>query len=1042
MAPGNRLSREEKGKDIATSPSPARDADGSPLEDFDIIHRDALRDTENMSLSQRLLVADAHRQFREEAEENVVNEDREASGSEAPSLVVRPRRRAHRRGRIDQSDRLPAPRSVPFDEVDCRPVIYHPGGIFEELPSLPPEALRDPRVQSWGNVFGSCSSHETVKRLLRECGGAGVTFIIPSAEQRPWSPPVGYQCVYESYFKDQTKLWFPIPRLITSYAFRRDIAISQLLNGSLRIAVMLMVMAAEMDVSMSVRVFEELTFTKAEPNGIFSVKMRASYNVLTGHPNKTQDWQRAYFFVKSDEHAFEEPPGDDYRVLWNQQLVRHPNTIAYPEKFFETAQLIATHSHLRWPDLSREWIRRQQARIARVDWESRLPCVLGPRRSRLSLFTRKQQKLLNQARKMEGVPDLSALLKGKLQMLSTTPSSAGASEARPVPVDGDANSEPPAQSSPKKKTNKVNKAKAKDGSVPLEVAPSSANVTEAAAKKKKKKGSKKRSREEASVEARETSAAARDDDAEKDDPAGSTRGSPEERPKKKSKKKAAEDDGTSAPEIPSRSGETATEVGDGSRGESPSSKGAPSSSARETGAGSGGSLPRKTGGGVRFPDRVEFLYDEATPLVLNPLRCAELTRQIRGGTKELPPVEDLYFKKEYIDAAMAGRRSDGSVNYLVEKYDSTLKQTMVQLGASDKLARTRLSVIERLRAENKKAGDKAAKEKEVLRVKFEELEDKLKSDRLAKKDALREKTRLERLVASLEKEKAELEEERDAVVGTLVKERQRLRDSRVQEVTRERIKVQTAMADKSTRCIGKVKGYLDRVMAREKAKNLYGQASGTKKCLEMIRDSGVAIPPSMINIFSEQEKMYEAEVANLYLEPFSDDDFALSPLNLPSRFVNEELMGVLDPYGSNVGLIGHESASQLITSREATEDPIDEPMVDITSALSERTVVPEGNTVEERLDGSEPEETGDAIQTDTGDVAAEDPVLVSSSEEREGDEVGEEETRSSPALAEEVDPILPVSDPPAPVEGLGDQVVERETTEALDPSRDDQDVVV
>ncbi|KAH0926248.1 hypothetical protein HID58_018504, partial [Brassica napus] len=456
------------------------------------------------------------------------------------------------------------------------------------------------------------------------------------------------------------------------------------------------------------------------------------------------------------------------------------------QKFFETAQLIATHSHLRWPDLSREWIRRQQARIARgkvavypremllnlfyslLDWESRLPCVLGPRKSRLSLFTRKQQKLLNQARKMEGVPDLSALLKGKLQMLSTTPSSAGASEARPVPVDGDANSEPPAQSSPKKKTNKVNKAKAKDGSVPLEVAPSAANVAEAAAKKKKKKGSKKRSREEASVEARETSAAARDDDAERDDPAGSTRGSPEERPKKKSKKKAAEDDGTSAPEIPSRSGETATEVGDGSRGESPS---------------------------------------------------------------------------------------------------------------------------------------------KVLRVKFEELEDKLKSDRLAKKDALREKTRLERLVASLEKEKAELEEERDAVVGTLVKERQRLRDSRVQEVTRERIKVQTAMADKSTRCIGK------------------------------------------------------------------------------------------------------------------------------------RTVVPEGNTIEERLDGSDPEETGDAIQTDTGDVAAEDPVLVSSSEEREGDEVGEEETRSSPALAEEVDPILPVSDPPAPVEGLGDQVVERETTEALDPSRDDQDVV-
>ncbi|KAH0921033.1 hypothetical protein HID58_021051 [Brassica napus] len=336
---------------------------------------------------------------------------------------------------------------------------------------------------------------------------------------------------------------------------------------------------------------------------------------------------------------------------------------------------------------------------------------------------------------MEGVPDLSALLKGKLQMLSTKSSSAGASEVRPAPTDGDVNSEPPAQSSPKKKANK-----AKKRSVPSEEVPSSADISEVAAKKKKKKESKKRSREEASVEVLETSTAAGNDDTERNDPTNSTRGSPEERPKKKLKRKTAEDDGTSAPGIPSRSGEPATEAGDGSRDESPLSKGAPSSSARET--------------------------------------------------------------------------------------------------------------------------------------------DKLKSDRLAKKDALREKTRLERLVASLEKEKAELEGERDAVVGTLVKERQRLRDSRVQEVTRERIKVQTAMADKSTRCV------------------------------------------------------------------------------------------------------------------------------------------------------------------DTGDVATEDPVLVSSSEEREEDEVGEEENRSPPALIEETVPIPSVSDPPAQVEDLGARAVEEETVEPLDPSRDDQDIVV
>uniref|UniRef100_A0A0D3AUH2 Major facilitator superfamily (MFS) profile domain-containing protein n=1 Tax=Brassica oleracea var. oleracea TaxID=109376 RepID=A0A0D3AUH2_BRAOL len=142
------------------------------------------------------------------------------------------------RGDADESSQSPTPSRrvrtrVCFDQIDCRPTIYHPGEIFEELDPLPPGLLRDPRAQSWGNMFGSCASHHTVRDLLRASGGAGVTYIILSTEQRPWSPPAGYQCVYESYFGDHTKLWFPIPRLVTSYAFRRDIAISQLLNGSL-----------------------------------------------------------------------------------------------------------------------------------------------------------------------------------------------------------------------------------------------------------------------------------------------------------------------------------------------------------------------------------------------------------------------------------------------------------------------------------------------------------------------------------------------------------------------------------------------------------------------------------------------------------------------------------------------------------------------------------------------------------------------------------------------------------------------------------------
>ena len=82
-------------------------------------------------------------------------------------------------------------------------------------------------------------------------------------------------------------------------------------------------------------------------------------------------------------------------------------------------------------------------------------------------------------------------------------------------------------------------------------------------------------------------------------------------------------------------------------------------------------------------------------------------------------------------------QSDGSVTFLVEKYDSARKQTMIQLGSSEKLAQARLKAIERVRAEHKKANEKAEKEKEILRVKFEELEGKLKSDRVTKKELAR-----------------------------------------------------------------------------------------------------------------------------------------------------------------------------------------------------------------------------------------------------------------------------------------------------------------
>ncbi|KAF3545788.1 hypothetical protein DY000_02008058 [Brassica cretica] len=368
------------------------------------------------------------------------------------------------------------------------------------------------------------------------------------------------------------------------------------------------------------------------------------------------------------------------------------------------------------------------------------------------------------------------------------------------------------------------------------------------------------------------------------------------------------------------------------------------------------------------------------------------------------------------------------MNFLVEKYDSALKLTMIQLGSSVKLAQARLKAIERVRAEHKKANEKAAKETEILRVKFEELEGKLKSASAAKKELARENTRLEQTAATLEKEKTELLEERDTAVEKLIGERQRLRDSRGLEVTRERERVEAAMVEKANRCFSRVRDHFTRLDAFAKAKNLYGQASGTKKCLEMINASGTEIPQEMIDVFAEQERLYEAEATKFCVGPLSDCDLTLSPLVLPSCFVEDRFRASFDPYGSNVNLIRPGMVSQLITSLEITEEPSEEPLVDVTSVPAEHVEVPEGggldelpeNEILEEVPGKDNLETGNTPvrEEETENVGIEDPVIVSDSsfEVREDEE--EEDDR-----VKETSPSQPVEEETSP-----SQSVEEETT--------------
>ena len=318
MSSGQRLSKQQKGKAVAATSNPTRNPDGDRVGDPEAIHRAAMMDTANLSCSHRLRVADAARLARE-GSQNVVARvamecSRDGQSGAMPVDSVTLRARPAEGGPSEHDD----------SEAKLFPTTFYPEGIFEELPQLHPDLLRPAFLagQDWEGVEKTKSTPGSVKRVLRAAGAVGVTFLVPTEAQRPWSPPMGYQTVYESYFQEDTRCWFPIPRLITAYARRRDLAISQLLNGSLRLAVTLSVLAEQIDMPMSVRSFEEMTSITDMKDGTYSVKMRPNCNICAGHPNKTQNWQRSYFFLKSDSSAFEEPPQDDYRVLWNRSCGR------------------------------------------------------------------------------------------------------------------------------------------------------------------------------------------------------------------------------------------------------------------------------------------------------------------------------------------------------------------------------------------------------------------------------------------------------------------------------------------------------------------------------------------------------------------------------------------------------------------------------------------------------------------------------------------------------------------------------------------------
>ncbi|KAG2271604.1 hypothetical protein Bca52824_066159 [Brassica carinata] len=819
-------------------------------------------------------------------------------------------------------------------EAELFPTTFYPEGIFEELPRLHPDLLRPAFVagQDWDGVDETKSTLRSLKRVLRANNATGVTFLIPTKEQRPWSPPIGYQTVYESYFQDDTRCWFPFPRLITAYARRRDLAISQLLNGSLRLAVTLSVLAEQIDVPMRVRSFEEMTSITDMKDGTYSVKMRPNCNVCAGHPNKTQNWQRSYFFIKSNDSAFEEPPREDYRVLWNRSCVGHPTSPVYTEDFLKSVRAVALLRIYRWSEITVERIRELKDQIARK-WRSDLPTVLPIRTKRLDIFPKDIQKQVSEAKRMGTLPDLSAILAAHLGLASEVGPSTTVRRAGEVPPSG-------ARNAGKGK-------KRKRGGSGVEGSAEEVAAFLARAKKKKKRT--KKPVDEQSENPEESTEIEEDDVqeeelqpeeeaseaeilGERDDAVEVGEGEESETPLNAVRPDGSEEDSGESPLLIRRHND---DVGDEARSPilASSREGTPvpiGEGVAQFGTSSRGSAILRRIPGVNFPDKVSFHYEGLAPLVYVPEKCGEFLRQLRGRAKPLPAMKDLILGSEYEEAARAKLLGDSAMNVVIDKYDTALKGALGEL----KLAKK----------EHTEKEEASARQLNASRADVERLNGMV-ARIIARRDELKAELEVSRGVARELGRTPNFESEGFAAAPH-EREMRRLRDSRILEVTRERGRVEAEMAAKANRRFARICSREERRGPYEEAQLLHNQAFGTRKCLEALKRAGSDISQATIEIFAEQEKKYEEEAEKLRVGEIPEEDLTLSPLVLDSQFVDARILASLDPYGSNAGLIDPETAASLhVPPTHPTEERREDPMPLLEGPLADPEIVPRSDEV-------------------------------------------------------------------------------------------------
>ncbi|KAF8109086.1 hypothetical protein N665_0103s0040 [Sinapis alba] len=246
-------------------------------------------------------------------------------------------------------DKSSVEKEVKFTLADFLPMRWTRTDLeFDEEIDLEQErTLSAKKKQNWVNHFPTKSTFKTVRRLIFQTNPpAGFSFLIPAEHQSPWTPPSGYACVYESWFINSS-VWWPLPEFLTTYCFRRKIALGQYTTNGIRIMVTLTVLAAELGIRMSVHLHDTKYHRE---DGILLRK---------DDPQVQRDHREAV------ESELLEPP-----------LLLHPLSKwsqGGSQSFLEEVEAIRTLSHQHWQYISEARIQAALNRINRVEIPSKIP---------------------------------------------------------------------------------------------------------------------------------------------------------------------------------------------------------------------------------------------------------------------------------------------------------------------------------------------------------------------------------------------------------------------------------------------------------------------------------------------------------------------------------------------------------------------------------------------------------------------------------------------------------------------------------------------